>query len=212
MLGYHDKVHLLPFAEYVPHPFPRPGPGRLETAPGTAPRVLAFGRTGIGPLVCYEVLFAPLARRLALDGAGVLANLSNDAWFGRTGAVEQHLAASMYRAIETRRPLVRATHTGVTGAFDAWGRLVARLRTDEPGALAVDVLPGTGASVYVRVGELPAVGAALAALAFLASDAAGVRWRSAQRPATPSATRAAVEGSGIGARGPSKARLSRPKS
>jgi apolipoprotein N-acyltransferase len=210
-LGHHDKVHLLPFAEYVPRPLPRPAPGRPETAPGAAPRVLRLGERGLGPLVCYEVLFADLARRLARDGAGVLVNLSNDAWFGRTGAVEQHLAASMYRAIETRRPLLRATHTGVTGAFDAAGRLVARLPADEPGALAVDVAPGAGATVYARVGELPAVAAALAALGALATDAAARR-RAAARPTRPSATHAAVDGSGMGVGGTPKTSWSSPKS
>lgn len=210
-LGHHDKVHLLPFAEYVPRPFPRPARGRPETAPGAEPRVLRLGSHGLGPLVCYEVLFADLARRLARDGAGVLVNLSNDAWFGRTGAVEQHLAASMYRAIETRRPLVRATHTGVTGAFDAAGRLVARLPVDEAGALAVDVAPGTGATVYARVGELPALAAALVVLGAFLADAAARR-RAAATPTSPSATHPAVEGSGISVSGTPKTSWSSPKS
>jgi apolipoprotein N-acyltransferase len=161
--GLHDKVKLLPFAEYAPWPF---APGSLgEAAPGRAPRVLSWRGASFGPLVCYEVLFARLARRLAADGAGVLVNLSNDSWFGATGAAEQHLAAAMYRAIETGRPLLRATHTGITVALDARGRVVARLPRDVPGTRAIDVEPGRGITPYTRFGDAPLGAALLAGLA-----------------------------------------------
>jgi apolipoprotein N-acyltransferase len=171
LVAHHDKVHLLPFAEYAPGPLPMRWFGSVEVAPGEAPRALRFEGTAFGPLVCYEVLFAGLARDLARDGAGVLVNLSNDAWFGATGAIEQHLAAAMYRAIETRRPLLRATHTGVTAAIDARGRVAARLPLGVSAALSVDVTPGRGQAPAVSVGELPALLAALVALAFAARGA-----------------------------------------
>jgi len=168
VLGTHDKLKLLPFAEYAPWPFAPGGLGGREAAPGVAPRVLSWRGMSFGPLVCYEVLFAPLARRLTMDGAGVLVNLSNDSWFGATGAAEQHLAAAMYRAIETGRPLLRATHTGITAALDARGRVVARLPAQLPGTRRVDVEPGRGTTPYARFGDAP-LGAALLAVLGLTS-------------------------------------------
>jgi apolipoprotein N-acyltransferase len=166
ILAFHDKVHLLPFAEYAPWPLSAKSLGLVETTPGATPRPLPFEGTLLGPLVCYEVLFPSLARRLVRQGAGVLVNLSNDGWFGATGAAEQHLAAAMYRAIETRRPLLRATHTGVTAAFDARGREVASLARGVPGALVVDVVPGSGATLYGRLGDAPLAALALALTSF----------------------------------------------
>ena len=165
LLARHDKVHLLPLAEFAPWPLSAESLGILEVAPGEAPRVLVWRGTGFGPLLCYEVLFAPLARQLAREGAGVLVNLSNDSWFGATGAAEQHLAAAMYRAIETRRPLLRATHTGITAGLDAEGRVVARLPRDVPAVLALDVVPGAGLTLYTRLGDVPLLGLSAAVLA-----------------------------------------------
>lgn len=169
VVAVHDKVKLLPFAEYAPWPFAPGAFGIGAAAPGEAPRVLPWRGGAFGPLICYEVLFAGLARRLASEGAGVLVNLSNDAWFGDTGAAEQHLAASMYRAIETRRPLLRATHTGITAAVDARGNVVARLPVDVPGTLAVDVAPGRGTTPYVRFGDAPLGALLLAGLGLTSS-------------------------------------------
>ena len=89
------------------------------------------------------------------NGAGVLANLSNDAWFGGSGGAEQHFAASIVLAATHRRPLLRSTPTGVTAAIDAGGRVAARLPPDEPGVLAVEVAPGTGLAPAVWLGDAP---------------------------------------------------------
>ncbi|MDH3685214.1 MAG: apolipoprotein N-acyltransferase, partial [Myxococcales bacterium] len=97
ILAHHDKRHLLPFAEYAPGPLPMEWFGPIEILPGVAPGVLPVRGASFGPLICYEVLFSGLARDQVRAGATVLLNLSNDAWFGDTGAVEQHLAAAMLR-------------------------------------------------------------------------------------------------------------------
>ncbi len=178
ILGYHDKVHLLPFAEYTPWPFDALDAARRETGAGKRPTVLVAGATRVGPLICYEVLFSGLARELVRDGAQVLVNLSNDAWFGTTGAVEQHLAGAVFRAIETRRPMLRSTNTGITAAIDARGRVVDRLEMNRPGALSVEVRPGAGLTPYVRMGDTIAWSAlALTAAGSLAEALAARRRR-----------------------------------
>ncbi|MEZ4217270.1 MAG: apolipoprotein N-acyltransferase [Myxococcota bacterium] len=151
----HDKVHLLPLGEYVPAPLRALGVSGHDTRAGEAPRVLG-ARDGlrIGALVCYEIAFAPLARALAHDGADVLVNVANDGWFGRTGAVEQHFASAVLRAVETGRPVLRATHTGVTAAIDAWGRVVARAPEHAATALDADVVPGGPTTAFAATGDV----------------------------------------------------------
>jgi apolipoprotein N-acyltransferase len=115
--------------------------------------VLAAGETLLGPLICYEMLFAGIARQLVRDGAGVLVNLSNDGYFGGSGGAEQHLTAAVLRAIELRRPVLRATSDGITVAIDQAGRVVGRLEDRSPGALAVDVWPQSALSSATRAGS-----------------------------------------------------------
>jgi apolipoprotein N-acyltransferase len=160
--GHHDKLHRLPFAEYLPWPLGRPSSGRVEIAQGERSPPLRVAGHALGALICYEVLFSELARASVRDGAGILVNLSNDSWLGRSGGLYQHLAAGVFRAIETRRPVLRATNTGITSAIDSRGRVVARLPLERPGTLDVFVVSGRASSPYSRVGD----GVAWAAVAF----------------------------------------------
>jgi apolipoprotein N-acyltransferase len=153
-LDAHDKVHLVPFTEYLPVPFSALDSGRSWLAAGASPRTLELEQgVRLGPLVCYEMLFAGLARELVAEGAGFLVNLSNDGWFGGTAGAEQHLAAAVLRAIELRRPVLRATSDGITVAIDAGGRMVGRLPSAAPGALVVDVVPARHPSVGMQAGR-----------------------------------------------------------
>lgn len=147
----HDKVKLLPFFESTPDWWPG-GPGAGLRA-GRTPAPLDADGVGIGALVCYEVLFPEISRQLVAGGAGVLVNVSNDAWFAGAGGASQHFAAAVLLAIALRRPLLRSTPTGVTAAVDAWGRVVARLPEERPGSLVVDVWPGPAPSLYARFGD-----------------------------------------------------------
>lgn len=140
-LGSHDKIRLLPFTEYVPAPFARLGFRGGHTAPGERLAPLDLDGTRLGVLICYELLFAEIARALVDQGAAILINPSNDDWFGDTAGRDQMLAAAVLRAIETRRPLLRVTSSGVTAAIDARGRVIARLADGAPSALRVDVAP-----------------------------------------------------------------------
>jgi apolipoprotein N-acyltransferase len=150
VLGVHDKVRLVPFFEY---PVLGRGSHHAVLTSGGEAQALSLDGHRIGALICYEVLFSRIARDEVARGAELLLNLSNDAWFGGSGGAEQHFAAAVLLAIELRRPVLRSTPTGVTGAIDAAGRVAARLPADRPGAVRVDVWPSRERSGYARLGD-----------------------------------------------------------
>lgn len=124
---YYDKVHLAPFGEYVPlseyFPFVDkivPTIGDLEA--GDALTVFDVDGRNAGPLICFEVLFSPMAESLRAKGADFLVVITNLAWFGRSNAILQELELARMRAVETRLPLIHASNTGVSGVFDPYGR------------------------------------------------------------------------------------------
>lgn len=114
--------------------------------------------------ICYEALFGEELIQ-HLPEATLLANVSNDAWFGASIGPEQHLQIAQTRALETGRPLLRATNTGVTAFIDAHGRVTARAARFVTTVLEGEVRGYTGATPYVRVGNYPAVLAAFALIA-----------------------------------------------
>lgn len=148
IVGTYDKRHLVPFAEYQPIGSPRPG----DYTPGDAGGVLG-GPAPIGVLICFEAIYPALARGLARDGATILVNLSNDAWFAGAAPREHHFAAAIFRAVELGRPLVRVANAGVTGVVDAVGRVQARFPMDVAATWTVDVAPSTVTTPYARCGD-----------------------------------------------------------
>lgn len=172
-LGCYEKEHLVPFGEYVPPyldlPFLRPllqGVG--EFLPGEATRPLRLpsparaaegGPLVLGVLICYESIFPELARSQVAEGANVLINISNDAWFGRSSAPEQHLSLSVLRAVEQRRWLARATNTGISAFVDPHGIVVARSGLFRAESLSHAVTPLTETTVFFTLGPwLPRLG------------------------------------------------------
>jgi apolipoprotein N-acyltransferase len=185
---YH-KVHLVPFGEYVPLPklffFVR----RIsqttigEFTAASEPAVLRGGPFAIGVGVCYEIIYPSLARREVAEGANLLATISNDSWYGRAGAQEQHFAGAVLRAVENERDLVRAAITGISGIVDARGRILARTPADERTILSGTVRLRDGITAWTRWGyriPLVADAAALAVLLF-----GLVRWVRLRRSAAP---------------------------
>jgi apolipoprotein N-acyltransferase len=124
----YDKIHLVPFGEYVPWPFGFFNKITKEVgdfAPGRSIPAPPVGEHKIGTFICYESAFPTLARRLVQNGAEVLFNLSNDGYFGRSvSAREQHLLVVRMRAAENARWIVRATNDGITASVDPAGRVV----------------------------------------------------------------------------------------
>lgn len=151
-LARYDKSHLVPFGEFVPtgfHWFVRmmqiPLGDFTEGAPHQPALALA-GQT-IGFDICYEDLFAAQIARQARE-ASVLVNVSNVAWFGDSLALPEHLQIARMRALETGRPMLRATNTGMTAAIDAHGRVIDVVPPFTRGELDTDVQPMTGDTPY----------------------------------------------------------------
>ena len=124
----YDKVHLVPFGEYVPLKRYLPFVRRLVVSAGDfkagerlAP--LSFPKAGAGVLICYESIFPEIARTMTKNGADLLVNLTNDAWYGMTSAPYQHFSMAVFRAVENRRPLVRAANTGFSAFITARGEI-----------------------------------------------------------------------------------------
>lgn len=143
---YYRKVHLVPFGEYLPlRGILGPIAGGLipgDFTPGTEHTLLHLREPALalGALVCFEDTVGDLTRKFAANGAQLLVNVTNDGWFAQSPAAEQHLANAIFRAIETRRPLVRCGNTGLTGSIDPYGR-VTHISGDNPAFRPKHLLP-----------------------------------------------------------------------
>jgi apolipoprotein N-acyltransferase len=130
--GLYDKVHLVPYGEYVPlrkfFPFIGKlvaGIGDFRPGQGWSEPLAENGRR-LGVLICYEGILPEAARDYKRGGADLLVNITNDAWFGKTSAPYQHLSMTAFRAIETRLFLVRAANTGVSAIIDPTGKILSQ--------------------------------------------------------------------------------------
>lgn len=153
-VAWYDKEHLVPFGEYVPWatwlPFlSKLVPGDYEFAPSsaTAPLVLRQD-VRLGVLICYEAIFPELARVRVLQGASILVNISNDAWFGDSAAPRQHLALTALRAVESGRAIIRATNTGITAAIGPDGTISKTLSQFIPAILFAELPVLTSTTFY----------------------------------------------------------------
>ena len=144
----------MPFAESAPLGPRWTADGGPYTA-GAALRPLATASGPVGAFVCGEALFPSVARDLARAGAVLLANPSNDHWFGAEAGAEQHLRVARLRAIENRRWLVRPTTTGVSAVIDPQGRVVTRSRAGGPEVLAATVRRSEEVTPVQRWGDAP---------------------------------------------------------
>ena len=140
ILGRYDKVHLVPFGEYVPlrkiFPFIGKlvvGVGDFSSGEGFYP--LSMNSHKLGILICYEGIFPEVSRTYKKRGADLLVNITNDAWFGRTSAPFQHLSMTALRAVETRLYVVRAANTGISTIIDPTGEFISQTGLFERSAL-----------------------------------------------------------------------------
>jgi apolipoprotein N-acyltransferase len=154
----YSKTHLVPFGEFIP-------PGfswfmRLASIPMSSfsrgpekQRPLAVAGQQLAVNICYEDVFGEEIIR-SLPQAGILANLSNTAWFGRSLAQPQHLQIARMRAVETGRPMLRATNTGMTAVIGADGTIPAILPAFTQGVLHSEIRAHQGMTPYARYGNL----------------------------------------------------------
>ncbi|WP_306117299.1 MULTISPECIES: apolipoprotein N-acyltransferase [unclassified Roseitalea] len=145
-----DKVHLVPFGEYLPLAGWLEGIGLravaaadrgYSAAPGRALITLAGGFTVL-PLICYEAIFPRLVAAPAIADVDVIVNVTNDAWFGRTPGPWQHLHKARLRPVETGLPMVRVANNGISAVVDPYGRFVARIDIDSRGVTDVTLPSG----------------------------------------------------------------------
>jgi apolipoprotein N-acyltransferase len=127
--AFYDKEHLVPFGEYVPLRRYLPFLGKLvegagDFAPGQNKEPLTADDIALGILICYEAVFPEHAQRRVKQGANILVNMSNDAWFGTSSAPRQHLDLAVLRAVEQNRCLIRSTNTGISALIDYRGEIV----------------------------------------------------------------------------------------
>ncbi len=155
-VGRYDKIDLVPFGEFVPAVFSFVGRITQEAgdfAPGRDIKVLAAAGHRLGVFICYESAFPDLVRQFTRQGADVLVNLSNDAYFGHSEAREQHLLLVRMRAVENRRYIIRATNDGITAVIDPAGRITKRLPQFEEAAASVQYGAVESTTVYARHGD-----------------------------------------------------------
>lgn len=158
----YDKLHLVPFGEYLPFRPVLERIGLQELARqrggfgiGPAPRPLLNvpGLPGVTPLICYEAIF-PAAVIQTEARPGVMINLTNDGWFGNTTGPRQHFHQARVRAVEEGVPLVRVANNGISGVVAPSGRIAAWLGMNERGSLDADLPQAANATPYSRFGDV----------------------------------------------------------
>ncbi len=157
--GRYDKVHLVPFGEYVPLKRYLPFLGKMvaqvgDFKSGPLGATLAWGGRRLGVQICYEIIFPRLSRQMVAGGADILVNMTNDAWFGRTGAPYQHFAMAVLRAVENRRTVVRAANTGISAVIGPEGRVALRTELFEDAAFTRSVPLMAEKTFYTRFGDV----------------------------------------------------------
>lgn len=156
LVARYDKMFLVPFGEFVPPLFSwvnRVTKEAGDFAPGTRVVVFPIAGHGLGTFICYESAFPDLVRRFANRGADVLANISNDGYFGTSAARWQHLKLVRMRAAENRRWILRATNDGITANIDPAGRVVRTLPPFKEDTLRTDFDYVKETTFYTRHGD-----------------------------------------------------------
>jgi len=158
-IGRYDKIHLVPFGEFVPFQDLLFFASKLtrevgDFARGTERKVFDMNGTRYGVLICYESIFSDEVRQFAANGAQVLINISNDGWYGETGAPYQHLQMARMRAIENHRWLLIATNNGVTASIDPYGRVVKKAERNIRTAITVPYAPQSETTFYTHNGDI----------------------------------------------------------
>ena len=183
LLGRYDKQHLVPFGEYIPLKSSLlfflekmvEGIGDFQAGPG--PTILSFQlkesegatvarRVKFGVVICYEVIFPDLVRRMATAGAEFLVTITNDAWFGDSSAPSQHFSMVVFRSVENHLAFARAANTGISGFIDPFGRIIEASPIFTQAALQAEIPIRQTKTFYSRHGDVFAYGCMLISLLF----------------------------------------------
>jgi apolipoprotein N-acyltransferase len=158
IVGRYDKIHLVPFGEYVPLSrvigFVRGWADFIaDLEPGSRTAVFPGPPAPFGVVICYEGIFPDLFREFVNNGARMMVNMTNDGWFGRTSGPGQHLAMYPFRAVEHRIAIVRAANTGISAFIAPTGQIVRRLPLYSRGVITDRVPLRQGRTLFGRLGD-----------------------------------------------------------
>lgn len=177
-LGWDAKKHLVPFGEYLPwrhtlpaiwsQTFSQLNMLSVDVTPGDRPQPFKTPFGSFGANVCFDSIFPEVMRDTARAGAEAFVLVTNDGWYKKTMAMQQHLAHGVLRAVENRRPFLQAANTGASGVVDHTGRIVALAPTWEPSLAEAAIVPVSEQTPYTRFGDWLAYLLMAGALAFTA--------------------------------------------
>lgn len=155
----YDKIHLVPFGEYVPLRsilffIDKLTVGIGDYRPGKDIKRASVPSGNFSTLICYEIIFPGLVRSSLKDGGDFIVNITNDAWFGKTPGPYQHFSMAVFRAIENRKPVIRAANTGISGFIDSKGKIIAQTPLFERLAISMEIGLNDKKTFYTRFGDL----------------------------------------------------------
>ncbi|MBI4826741.1 MAG: apolipoprotein N-acyltransferase [Nitrospirae bacterium] len=160
VVSVYDKIHLVPFGEYVPLARYLPFIKKLvidigDFRPGETHTVMEMPPARIAGLICYEIIFPGLTRKFVNKGANAIVAITNDAWFGKTPAPYQHFSMAVFRAVENRVPVIRAANTGISGFIDSRGRIMGMSGIFVPAEMSKEISLGSDdKTFYTKFGDL----------------------------------------------------------
>ncbi len=155
----YNKAHLVPYGEYVPLKKWLSFLGKIvaqvgDFKPGQKGNAIPWKSEKLGIQICYEIIFPDLSRAMVKNGATLLINMTNDAWFGKTSGPYQHFSMTVFRAVENRRALARSANTGISGFIDPAGRILASTPLLEEAVVTRSLPLLNLKSIYTRFGDV----------------------------------------------------------
>lgn len=170
--GKYDKIHLVPYGEYVPlqqlFPFiQKMVEGIGDFSPGFDVTNLKLPSCSFATLICYEIIFPDLVRRFVDKGAQFIVNITNDAWFGRTSAPYQHLSMAVLRAVENKRYIVRCANTGISACIAPSGAVTKQTNLFTETVLSAMIYCKGEKTFYTRYGDVFALSCLALTLVFI---------------------------------------------
>lgn len=180
---FYDKIHLVPFGEYVPLrkilffiDKLTVGIGDYQSGSSYNLAVTPFGK--FATLICYESIFPGQVRKFYQKGGNFIVNITNDGWFGKTSGPYQHFSMAVFRAIENRKPLIRAANSGISGFIDSKGRIINKTKLFERTYLVENIQENEKISFYIKYGDIFAYLCIVFSLIFLIGNISfgGKKW------------------------------------
>ncbi len=155
----YKKIHLVPFGEHIPFDryiplFRKIDLGEGDYAPGDEYTVFATDRVKFSCLICFESIFPEISREFVKRGARLLANITNDGWFGKISGPQQHNDMAILRTVETGVPLVRSANTGISMVVDQYGRVLSEAELFKEDIIVHTIQISFSKTIYLLIGDL----------------------------------------------------------